>query len=68
MNFKYKVDAGTLAKMFMEMNNITMRVPLNQKTRYTDFITVIFRSKLTPLHKNSFLPMFTKYSADKKKT
>lgn len=66
-DFKYKVDAATLAKAFMENNNITMRVPLNQGTRYTDFVTVIFRSKLTPLHKNSFLPMFTKYSADKNK-
>jgi hypothetical protein len=66
-DFKDKVDAVTLAKAFMETNNITMRVPLNQGIRYTDFITVIFCSKLTPLHKNSFLLMFTKYSADKNK-
>ena len=64
-NFKYMVKADDLAKTFMEMNNVTVRVPLNQKKRYTDFITVIFRIKLTSMHKNSFMPMFTKYSADK---
>jgi hypothetical protein len=64
-DFKYHVKADTLAKQFMDRNNVVIRTPLNQKKRYTDFITVIFRLKLTAMHKNSFMPMFTKYSADK---
>jgi hypothetical protein len=64
-DFKYYVKADELAKQFMDRNNVVMRTPLNQKKRYTDFITVIFRLKLTAMHKNSFMPMFTKFSADK---
>jgi hypothetical protein len=64
-DFKYMVKADKLANAFMERNNVVMRKPLNQKKRYTNFITVIFGLKLTAMHKNSFMPMFTRYSADK---
>jgi hypothetical protein len=64
-DFKYMVKADDLAKEFLEVNNVKVRQPLNHKKRYTDFVTVIFRSKLTAQHKNSFLPMFTKYLAVK---
>lgn len=64
-DYKYMVKADDLAKEFMEQNNITVRQPLNHKKRFTNFITVIFRSKLTAQHKNSFLPMFTRYLAVK---
>jgi len=64
-DFKYILKAENLANQFMEKNNVVMRRQLNQKKRYTNFVTVIFGVKLTSLHKNSFMPMFTKYSADK---
>jgi hypothetical protein len=64
-DFKYMVKADDLAKEFMERNNVIVRQPLNHKKRLTDFITVIFRSKLTAQRKNSFLPMFTRYLAVK---
>lgn len=64
-DFKYMVKADDLANQFMTNNNVIVRTPLNHKKRFANFITVIFRLKLTAMHKNSFMPMFTKYSSDK---